>query len=73
MASPSSRVRVYRATSAAREVLEDSVLPRVEKLRKASSGMLDEATYDPSLRFVLVAVALFALFLVLLVLSKWLG
>jgi len=32
--------------------------------------MLEEAHYDPSLRFVLVAVGLFVLFIVLLILSK---
>jgi hypothetical protein len=64
---------VHRATSTARDVLADNVLPRVEKLRHVSSVVLDEAGYDPSLRFVLVAAVLFVLFLVLLFLSKWLG
>ncbi len=64
---------VHRATAAARDVFEDNVLARVEKLRHVSSVVLDEAGYDPSLRFVLVAVVLFVLFLVLLFLSKWLG
>jgi len=35
--------------------------------------VMDEAAYDPSLRFVLVAIILFILFLVLLLLSKWIG
>jgi hypothetical protein len=43
------------------------------KLRKASSVVLDQAAYDPSLRFLLVAAALFLLFLVLLILSKVMG
>ena len=64
---------VHRATAAARDVFEDNVLARVEKLRHVSSVVLDEAGYDPSLRFVLVAVVLFVLFLALLFLSKWLG
>ena len=68
-----SKVSVHRATAAARDVFEDNVLARVEKLRHVSSIVLDEAGYDPSLRFVLVAVVLFVLFLVLLLLSKWLG
>jgi len=46
------------------------VRPRVEKLRQASSVVFEGATYDPSIRFVLVATALFVLFLVLLILSK---
>ena len=35
--------------------------------------MIDQAAYDPSLRFLLVAAALFLLFLVLLILSKVIG
>jgi len=46
---------------------------RVEKIHHVSSVMLEEASYDPSLRFVLVAVGLFVLFVVLLVLSKVMG
>ena len=68
-----SKVSVHRATAAVRDVFEDNVLARVEKLRHVSSVVLDEAGYDPSLRFVLVAVVLFVLFLALLFLSKWLG
>jgi hypothetical protein len=64
-----ARGGVQRASSTARDVLEDNV----EKLRHVSSVVLDEAGYDPSLRFVLVAAILFVLFLVLLFLSKWLG
>jgi len=45
----------------------------VGKLRKGTTIMMDEAAYDPSLRFVLVAIVLFVLFLVLLLLSKWIG
>ena len=68
-----ARDRVHRATAAARDVFEDDVLHRVEKLRKISSVVLDEAAYDPSLRFVLVAAALFVLFLLILLLSKLIG
>jgi hypothetical protein len=51
----------------------DGVRARVEKFRKVSSVMIDQAAYDPSLRFLLVAAALFILFLVLLILSKVIG
>jgi len=43
---------------------------RVGKLRKVSSVVIDQAAYDPSLRFLLVAAALFLLFVILLILSK---
>jgi hypothetical protein len=45
----------------------------VEKIHQVSSVMLEEAHYDPSLRFVLVALGLFVLFVILLVLSKVMG
>jgi hypothetical protein len=51
----------------------EGVRGRVEKLRKVSSVVIDQAAYDPSLRFLLVAAALFLLFLILLILSKVLG
>jgi hypothetical protein len=47
--------------------------PGMEKLRKGTSIVIDEASYDPSLRFILIAGILFLLFIVLLILSKWLG
>jgi hypothetical protein len=49
---------------------DHSVRSRVEHIRKVSSVMLDQAAYDPSLRFLLVAAAFFILFLVLLIASK---
>ena len=52
---------------------DHSVRGRVEHIRKVSSVMIDQAAYDPSLRFLLVAAALFILFLVLLILSKVIG
>ncbi|HKG45892.1 MAG TPA: zinc-ribbon domain-containing protein [Pyrinomonadaceae bacterium] len=52
---------------------QDGVKARVEKLRHVSSVMLDQAAYDPSLRFLLVAAAFFILFLVLLIISKVIG
>ena len=46
---------------------------RVEKIRHASTHVIEEASYDPSLRFVLVALGLFVVFVILLVLSKVMG
>jgi hypothetical protein len=75
------RVKVYReptvergnkrrrVTNAARGAMEDRLMPRVEKMRQSSAVMLDEAAIDPSLRFVLIAAALFAIFVVLLFIS----
>ena len=52
---------------------QDGVKAKVEKLRQVSSIMIDQAAYDPSLRFLLVAAAFFILFLILLILSKVIG
>jgi hypothetical protein len=60
---------IQKATHVARDV-EGNVAHRVQRLRDASSVVIDEASYDASLRFVLVAVVLFILFLVILLLSK---
>lgn len=60
-----------RATEAARGAVKENLLPRAEKFRHVSSAVLDEASVDPSLRFVLVAAGLFILFLVFLFLSLW--
>ncbi len=51
----------------------DNVRDRVEKIRHVSSVVIDQAAYDPSLRFLLVAAVLFLLFIVLVILSKVLG
>jgi len=67
------RETIERATRSARVGFEDSVLGRVERIRKVSSVVIDQAAYDPSLRFLLVAGALFLLFLILLILSKLIG
>ncbi|MDQ3474096.1 MAG: hypothetical protein M3447_10200, partial [Acidobacteriota bacterium] len=40
------------------------------KVREISTVMLEEASYDPSARFVLVAAVLFIVFLVILILSE---
>ncbi len=61
--------RIQRATTLARAV-EGDVKVRTRKVRKMSSVVLDEAGYDPSLRFVLVAVGLFVLFLIIVFLNK---
>ena len=67
-----ARDSLHRASTATREALADNV-KRVEKIRHVSSVVLGEATYDPSLRFVLVAIGIFVVFLVLLLLSKVMG
>jgi hypothetical protein len=58
-----------RAGPPPRELIDDGP-NRVEKFRQMSTAVIDEATYDPSLRFVLVAAVLFVLFLLLLLLSE---
>ena len=55
-----------------RGVIEEPA-KRVGQIRQASTVVIEEASYDPSLRFVLVALGLFVLFVVLLVLSKVMG
>jgi hypothetical protein len=67
-----AREGLHRASTATREALADNV-KRVERIRHVSSVVLEEAAYDPSLRFVLVALAIFVVFLVLLLLSKVMG
>lgn len=52
---------------------EGNVKAKVEKLRRASSVVIDQAAYDPSLRFVLIGALLFIVFLVLLLFSEVLG
>ena len=64
---------VSAPVSAGREMFERKLKPRVDQLRHASSVVLEEAAYDPSVRFVLVVAVLFLLFLALLLLNKWLG
>ena len=65
-----ARTKRQRVRTAAREAVEENLLPRVEKLRQASNVVLDEAAYDPSLRFILIALALFLIFLLILLASK---
>jgi predicted nucleic acid-binding Zn-ribbon protein len=70
LAANKARAKIKQATNAARDRIEDNVRPRVDKIRQASSVVLEEANYDPSVRFILVAGALFVLFVVLLIISK---
>ena len=51
----------------------EGVRETVEQLRKVASVVIDQAAYDPSLRFLLVAAAMLLLFLVLVILSKVIG
>ena len=72
--APAGKVRnkIQRATTLARDGGGD-MIHRVQRVRQISSVVLDEAGYDPSLRFGLVAAALFLLFLLVLVLNKLIG
>ena len=65
------RVRQRAAAVGARA--GETLRPRVEKLREASAGVLDEAADDPGLRFLIVAGLLFVLFLVLWLVSYVIG
>ena len=65
-----ARDKVQRATGTAKHVGGD-VVHRGQKLREMSSVVLDEASYDPSLRFVLVAAVLFILFLIIVLLNRF--
>jgi predicted nucleic acid-binding Zn-ribbon protein len=67
-----TRETLHRASTVARGAIERPV-KQVEKIHHVSTVMLEEAHYDPSLRFVLVALGLFFLFVILLVLSKVMG
>jgi hypothetical protein len=68
-----ARMTSQRPPSAAPGAMAGRMKPGVDKLRRVSSVVLDEAAYDPSVRFILVVGFLFLLFLVLLLLSKWIG
>jgi uncharacterized Zn finger protein (UPF0148 family) len=67
-----TREKLQRASQMTRGAIEGNV-KRVEKIHHVSTVVLEEATYDPSLRFVLVALGLFVLAIILLVLSKVMG
>jgi hypothetical protein len=59
----------HRVKQATRGVVQENVRPRVEKLRKASNVVIEEVAIDPSLRFILIAVLIFIIFITLLLLS----
>ena len=60
-------------TTSALTGVADNVRDRVEKIKHVSSVVIDQAGYDPSLRFLLVAAALFFIFILLVILSKVIG
>ena len=62
--------KLHRATTLARDV-EGDMIHRVQKVRRMSNVVWDEAGDDPGLRFVLVAAILFVLFLVIILLNKF--
>jgi poly-gamma-glutamate capsule biosynthesis protein CapA/YwtB (metallophosphatase superfamily) len=62
--------RRHRVKVAAMDAVEGKIAPRVEKLRQASTVMLDEAADDPGLRFVLIAAVLIIFSLVLVLLNQ---
>lgn len=62
--------KIQQVTNKARNV-EGDMLQRVQKIRNISNVVIDEASYDPSLRFVLVAAALFIVFLLIVLLNKF--
>jgi hypothetical protein len=69
-ATTAAPTRRHRVKVAAMDAVEGKIAPRVEKLRQASTVMLDEAADDPGLRFVLIAAVLIVLSLVLVLLSQ---
>lgn len=70
---PRPRGKGQRVVGAARDVVEERIGPRVEKLKQASNVVWGEAQDDPNLRFILVAVFLFLLALVIILLGTYLG
>ena len=61
--------KLQRAGTLARDV-EGDVIQRVQRVRQISHVVLDEVGDDPGLRFVLVALIFFVLFLVIVLLNK---
>ncbi len=60
-------------TTTALTGVADNMRDRVEKIKHVSSVVIDQASYDPSLRFLLVAAVLFVIFLLVVILSKVIG
>jgi hypothetical protein len=69
---PRPRGKGQRVVGAARDVVEERLAPRVEKLRQASNVVWGEAQDDPNLRFILVAVFLFILAIIIILLGTYL-
>lgn len=70
LAADAEPTRRHRVKVAARDAMEGKIAPRVEKMRRASTVVLDEAADDPGLRFVLIAALLILLSLGLVLLSQ---
>lgn len=71
--APTQALNPTAHSSSEKTGVAENVRERVEKIKHVSSVMIDQAAYDPSLRFLLVAIVLFGLFLILLILSKMIG
>jgi len=65
LARPRADERGRRAAA-----VKESLRPRVERVRDASMGVLEDAAEDSGLRFVLIALVLFAVFLVFLFINN---
>ena len=59
-----------RTQPLSRKAVAERPATPVQKLKRVSSVVIDQAAYDPSIRFLLVAAILFILFLFLLMMSK---
>jgi hypothetical protein len=70
---PNARGGVRGRAAAVGARAGETLKPRVERLREASSVVIDEAADDPGVRFLVVAAVLFLLFLLLWLLSFTLG
>ncbi len=67
---PGSEARQEVRPRSGREARGGDLKKGLGKVREISTVMLEEASYDPSARFVLVAAVLFVLFLLILLLSE---
>jgi len=70
--APRPRGKGQQVVGAARNVMEERLAPRVEKIRQASNVVWSEAQDDPNLRFILVAVFLFILAIIIIRLGTYL-
>jgi hypothetical protein len=72
-----SEIRDIRDTQVVETQILEKQLPEnpspLKKIKHVSSVMIDQAAYDPSLRFLLVAAAIFLVFIVVVILSKVIG